>query len=503
MNSPLFRNHRNVICILAIAVVNILMHWSIFQRDLIGIHLWRQSQTQLNISNFYRVDNNILHPRVNVLDSSGEPQIIRTDFPLAQWTVAQVYRIFGESITVTRVSMFFLGILSIVGFFLVTLTLLNNFWVAAITAWALSFSPVFYYYTLNPLPDNLALCFAIWSIYFFIKYRKGNQLLYAFISAACLGLAALVKLPYILFGAIYAHAFFSSFFISSSSYHNSIGKKFSFALLYVIFILPAAMWYFTVIPDWGGNPVLKGNFSYEGQLNRVAEILEYHITTMFPQLLMNYAGLVLLFLGIAGIIINGYYKKQLFWQIGSGFLFVVFYFIYEFFPIDIIHDYYLMPFLPFLYLLIASGILFILRFKRFTVYPITLAAVLMPVLTYMKVQDNWTVERSYINDNIIVYQEEFKKAIPSDALCIFMNDVSLHVWPYLLDKKGYVFSGDHLPTGWIEDMIRNKNVRYMYSDSRAIDENLEYQYLFDSLLLQKGTLKLIKLKMASKLPVAN
>jgi len=48
-------------------------------------------------------------------------------------------------------------------------------------------------------------------------------------------------------------------------------------------------------------------------------------------------------------------------------------------------------------------------------------------------------------------------------------------------------------------MIRNKKVSYMYSDSRVIDEKPACQYLFDSVILQKGTLKLIKLKPANQL----
>lgn len=444
MNPSLLSKYRNALAIAVIVLVSVLMHWSVFQKDLIGIHVWRQSQTQLNISNFYRVDNNILHPRVNILDAAGESQILRTDFPLMQWMVAQLYSVFGESIVVTRICMFLLGISSISGFFLLVYTLFKKFQVAVIAAWAFSFSPVFYYYTLNPIPDNLALCFAIWSMYCFIKYRNTNRIIFVVFSAACVGLAALVKLPYILFAGIYAHGFLSSLLVSTKN-TSALSKKISFALSYLLLMLPAAIWYYTVIPEWGENPVLKGNFNYNGQTNRIAEILKYHYTTMFPQLLLNYAGLILLFCGAIAIVVKRYYKKQLFWQISSGFLLVVLYFIYEFFPIDIIHDYYLMPFLPFLYLLIAAGIHFLFSYTRFANYLIAGAVVLMPVLTYGTVQDNWTVERSYLNENVIINQQEFKQAIPIEASCIFMNDVSLHIWPYLLDKKGYVFNNDQLP----------------------------------------------------------
>lgn len=494
MNSLLLSKYRNAITITAIAIVSLLMHWSIFQRDLIGIHVWRQSQTQLNITNFYRVGNNILHPRVNILDANGEQLIIRTDFPLMQWIVAQVYRVVGESIIVTRVCMFLLGLITTTGFFRLSLVLFKEFRVAAMAAWAFSFSPVFYYYTLNPIPDNLALCFAVWSLFCFVRYTSCQKNIYAWLSAALLGLAALVKLPYVLFGAVYAHAFIFSVFNSGNKTINRMRSSISFALPYVLFIVPAAIWYYTVIPEWGENVVLKGNFNYSEQAGRVKEILSYHFTTMFPQLLLNYAAVVLLCCGVYSIFKKRYYKRPLFWQIGSGFLFVVLYFMYEFFPIDIIHDYYLMPFLPFLFLLVTAGIHLLFSYGGFVNYILAVAIVLMPLLAFKTVQNNWTVERSYTNDFVIIHQEEFKKAIPSNAPVIFLNDVSLHIWPYLLDKKGYIFTNDQLPKEWIEDMIKNKNIRYMYSDSRVIDTSAAYQYLFDTVLLQKGTLKLIRLK---------
>jgi hypothetical protein len=494
MNTSLLSKYRNAVTISAIAIVSLLMHWSIFQKELIGIHVWRQSITQLNITNFYRVDNNILHPKVNILDAAGKQQSPRTDFPLMQWTVAQLYNVFGESIMLTRIYMFMLGIGTVTGFFLLVLAVFKQFRVAAIAAWAFNFSPVFYYYTLNPLPDNLALCFSIWSIYFYIKYRNYNKLLYSVLSAACIGLSALVKLPYIVFGAIYAHAFLSSFFTPASKNSLHFGKKISFATPYILFLIPATLWYGTVIPEWAEDIVLKGFFSYEWQLSRALEILRYHYTTMFPQLLLNYAGVLLFFLGAVAIAICRYYKKQFFWQLASGFLSVVFYYLYEFFLIDNIHDYYMMPFLPFLYLLIAAGIQLLFRYTRITGYIIAVAAVLMPFLTYSTVQKNWTIERSYTNDDIIIYQQELKHAIPGNERCIFLNDVSQHIWPYLLDKKGYAFNVEQLPKEWIEDLILTKNVRYMYCDNRLVDENPENKKLFRSIIIQKGTIKLIELK---------
>jgi hypothetical protein len=198
-------------------------------------------------------------------------------------------------------------------------------------------------------------------------------------------------------------------------------------------------------------------------------------------------------IGIAAIFLKRLYKKALFWQIGAGGIMVIVYFFFEFFPIDIIHDYYMMPFLPYLFLLTGLGAKFMIDKRRYAKYILLCSIISIPLFTYRTIQDNWTVERSYSNDFLFINQADLKKAVPSSEKCIMLNDASSYVWPYLLDKRGYAFTDNYLPKEWIEDMIRTKNVSYMYSDSRVVDSNTNYQYLFDSLLLQKGTIKVFKL----------
>ncbi len=84
--------------------------------------------------------------------------------------------------------------------------------------------------------------------------------------------------------------------------------------------------------------------------------------------------------------------------------------------------------------------------------------------------------------------------VPNDAPCIILNDVSSYVFAYQIDKKGHIFANDDLPVEWIEDMIKRFGVRYMYSDSRKINENPRVQGLVDSLLFQSGSLQVVKLK---------
>lgn len=70
-----------------------LLHFKIFTLDIIGYHVWRQTQTQTITDNFYEENMNILDPRINCREDGAG--IYRTDFPLLQWCIAATYFVFG------------------------------------------------------------------------------------------------------------------------------------------------------------------------------------------------------------------------------------------------------------------------------------------------------------------------------------------------------------------------------------------------------------------------
>ena len=102
---------------LLLLLVTTICHAPIFTQDLAGIHVWRQSQTQLNIINFYRYDFNILHPRHHALNINAGNTILRYEFPLMQWMIALNHKLFGPHIVVTRVSLFLFSIITLLGVF--------------------------------------------------------------------------------------------------------------------------------------------------------------------------------------------------------------------------------------------------------------------------------------------------------------------------------------------------------------------------------------------------
>ena len=107
----------------SIVVISFLQHYNHFTKDLMSIHVWRQTQTQSIIMNFYEEDMNIFNPRRNERgDGDG---IFRMEFPLMQWLVACIYKVFGDHLIICRIFMFIIGLISLLGIYKLLLILLS------------------------------------------------------------------------------------------------------------------------------------------------------------------------------------------------------------------------------------------------------------------------------------------------------------------------------------------------------------------------------------------
>lgn len=124
-----------------------------------------------------------------------------------QWSVAAIYKIFGSHLILSRIFMFIVGLFSVFGMYKLLLSIFQNYKVALIAAWTFNFSPCFYYYTINPLPDNLALCCSIWGLAFFFFWMNENSKKLLLLSGLFLCIGALCKLPFILYYVVPASFF--------------------------------------------------------------------------------------------------------------------------------------------------------------------------------------------------------------------------------------------------------------------------------------------------------
>ncbi|MBK7465944.1 MAG: glycosyltransferase family 39 protein [Saprospiraceae bacterium] len=291
-----------------------------------------------NIRNFTRHDGNILNPRVNHFNTNHD-NLFRYEFPIMQWSMSLCQKVFAEDIQVIRILTFIIGIFSIFGMYFLVFLIFKNKNTALISAILFQYSPVFYFYTVNPIPDNLSLCTVIWYIYFILLFYENKQTKHLLLASFFLLLATLSKLPFLLFSIISIYYFFRDIIQKKTISRENIFNSFT----QLIFILPALLWYAWVIPGWQGNPILTGIFktglfNYENLM-----ILKFHFLKMFPLLLLSPPIWILFVLGL--ISLKSAAVQSYLWLvllILMTFLFLIL----EFSAINIVHDYYMFPFLP-------------------------------------------------------------------------------------------------------------------------------------------------------------
>lgn len=466
-------------------VISTIMHWRVFTLDLMSIHVWRQTETQTTINNFYEEDFNILNPRKN---NRGETDgIFRMEFPLMQWLYALAGKVFGNTVMLSRILTFILGFISLAGMYTLLKTLTNNSEIGLISAWTLNFSPSFFYYTVNPIPDNFALVFAIWGTVLFFKFLVNNKRIVFILALFAFSTSALVKLPFIIFFVL------PGWYIINYL-KETFKKKRELIIASFLAIVPVFLWYINVIPEWRGNGIVSGILNNEKSFAEWLDILQANLFSVFPELLINYGSVPFLIFSIYFIIKNKKYTHYSFPYLAFTGSFVFMYFIFELNMIGTIHDYYLFPFLPFLFILIPYGYYKSLESRKMIFIYITIFILLiLPITCWMRMTVRWNPESPGFNKDLLLYKNELRNVVPDSSLVVAGNDISGYIFFYYIDKKGWNFNYDQMSDSLLQSMIK-KGADYLYSDSRSIENNPGLTPLLDSLILEAGSIKVFKLK---------
>ena len=472
--------------LITIPIISVFMHIEIFNLDLIGFHVWRQTQTQTVILNFAKEDSNILNSKVN--EKADTDRIFRMEFPVMQWIFSWFYKLFGDYIIITRILSFITGLFSVLGLFVLFKTVFHDNFLAAAGAWAFNFSPIFYYYTLNPLPDNFALCMGIWCLSFFFTWVNTNRLFHFILCAFFLCLAALAKLPFILFTSVV----FSYFIITIKNNKGPIKQLILPFFLTLFFLIPVLSWYISVVPEWHGNGIVSGILS-ERDFSQIPDILFHNIVSTLPELLINYGSLLFFLVAIFFIFKNKIYRHENFYVFALLGLSIAAYFFYEINMIGKVHDYYLFPFLPLIFILVVYGIKkMVYASPKAFKYIAFFLLFILPVTAFLRSNSRWNIASPGFNPVLYSHKNELRKLCPDEALCIAGNDVSHYIFLYYINKKGWVFDNDNLDKKKLEKWM-SYGAAYLFSDSRK-DTLTEVKNNIDKLIFEQGTLKVFKLK---------
>lgn len=454
-------------------LLSLFLHWNIFSYDLIGFHVWRQTQTETVTRNFATGNNLILNPTVNNL--SFENGIQRMEFPLMQWCFAKFHQIFGYHLLISRILTFFLGALLLWFFGNLIFTITKNRVAANFGCWIYCWSPLFYYYCVNPLPDNLAIVCCIAGLYFTQQFYSSLKSKHFIVGTflICIGFAC--KLPYLLFIFFPILSLVISFYFRKISGNKTI---LLFAFLFVSILIPAS-WYFWVIPQWGGNGVVLGIFDNQISLTKIKEIIWFHFSAALPELYLNYATILFFIAGIYFMVLNLKKNKLLFIPYLTVFFLFICYFLYEINMIDVVHDYYMFPFLPFIFIIAVAGYvnIFQSKFKWIKVVA-TVAFIIMPLTAYLRIQQRWDNESPGFEVTYLKYKKEINDFLPIQSKCIVGNDNSGFITLYYLNRKGWNFNDNKIDFSTVKKYENEGANYFIYNDS--------INQLNDSLILYIG-----------------
>ncbi len=477
----------SIIILIMIPVISLIMHLRAFDKDLTSMHAWRQTQTQATIISFYEEDFNILNPR---RDARGDGEgIFRMEFPLMQWIFAGFHKILGEDIIITRILSFLIGIFSVFGIYFMLRNIFSNRVIAILGAWAFNFSPSFYYYTVSPLPDNLSLCCAIWGIAWFFKWIRNKTNSNLIPTGIFLSVATLVKLPFVFYYIV------PGIYIVFEIIRKKFTKKdLILTVIMLLSLIPPFIWYLAVISEWrhGYPGILLGITSHNQSVLELLDLLQHNLISNLPELLLNYGSLLFFLAGFVFFFTRKGYRKPTFPIFLAWSLALTAYYLFEMNMIGKSHDYYLFPFLPVLFILVAYGAYHLINQKnRIIVYIAFAALIILPLTCYLRINHRWDHDKAGLNRDLITYKEELRKLVPDTALCIAGNDESHFIFFYYIHKKGWNYYND-LTGEKLRDMI-NKGARYLYSDSRNYEEDSTINQYFKKEIFTKGSIRVYEL----------
>jgi hypothetical protein len=460
-----------------------------------SIHQWRQADCLSITKNYYEEGMHFFSPKVHCLRAPQGKAV--SEFPLINYTVAMLWRVFGEHEFIYRLLNYLIYLVAIfvlfntlLRFFESTSTLYIFFAVSLLLT-----SPLLVYYSLNFLSDVPALSFNIMAFCFLFWFYHTKKISYFYLSlllgtlAVLLKASALMGLAMLSFILLIDLLKLNSFFKLEKLFHRKIlpslfvilsilliKKWYTFALHYNTF--DSGVFLLTVVPIWDMK---------EGA---IFDVLKQLFNNLFPTFL-NRPMFTLFFCCVLFVAfnlkkVNGLLRYSF---IFSALFFVLF--ILVFFQVFTVHDYYLINLFIFVIvtlfclLEIMCQIDFKLnRYLKFTIPILIIFNAFYAAAEYRlkTIKDDklcawypfiskderngaryffWSYERTLKPFEDI--QTDLRKlGIQRKDIFVNVADESPNISLYFVDQKGYTLSRDHfLKDSLCLEKLMSRKIQYL------------------------------------------
>ena len=197
------------------------------------IHAWTQSERYAIALQFLNNGFDIFHPATfNLQTVDG---ITRMDLPLNEFIVAILMKLLGTtSPVIFRLYTICIGILGIIFLYLLTKRITGSETKSWLAAAFVFFSPIFSFYQAGFIPCVPAISFVLIAYYFLYRYKTSPQRKYFYFCLLFLLLAALIRLPFLIFLLGF---FIQQAFLFLRRRNVILFELYSFTTAFTIFIL--------------------------------------------------------------------------------------------------------------------------------------------------------------------------------------------------------------------------------------------------------------------------
>ncbi len=261
------------------------------------------------------------------------------------------------------------------------------------------------------------------------------------------------------------------------------------SLLFLVFLIPVFLWYQKAIPTWKNNEVASGIFFNNKTWLQLADYFQFHLLSSVPELITNYASCVFLVVGMYWFVKR--YKQLIQSQTYFVFLFLilVIYFFYELNMIEKVHDYYLMPFVPLIFMVVAYGLKHFYEKQQFRFIYFILCIV--PITAWLRIDGRWNQENPGFNSDYLYEQSVLQKVIPAESLCTIDSDDSKFISLYYLKRYGFCLYENELDAERLSGLYQ-KGARYLVTENLKINTSEYPQFNFEEIFSKN--LRLFKIE---------
>ncbi len=380
-----------LIVILTLLVALRLFH---FENIVDSPHSWRQYDTKQYIDGFYEDGNSFLEPSVCWM---GGHETLILEFPLPEYMVAQIYHVFGSHLWIARLFFLSFFILSIV-YFYKSMQFIFDKWIPELAILIFGLAPLSLFFSRAIHIDFFALAFSFGMLYYAMKAIRTNNNVLIIMSLLFGTIAFLVKAPY---------AFFLALPILIFAYQECRLKWFIYrSPLFIVPVLSLFAWNGfafetnSLIPDWevipNFNKFTEMWYWYFGTWHQRS--IDANWVVVFERIYQEVLGFVGFTLSIIGFLFSKKNKSiywSLAWLTGSTLYLVIF------FNLNVIHNYYQLPFVAPLAIFCALGVSKLMTISKMKFMKFVIAGLVVCCFAFEQINFS---ESNYYRENKFMHQ---------------------------------------------------------------------------------------------------